>query len=133
MQGTWGQPSEWVLYRRGSSGFVLLALDRQTGQQVAIKFIPTGAAFKEASIQRELTNQAMCSGHPHIVQLLVRPLLHSPSPPNHAFYSHLRALNREAFVPVTTSAFSSQNASHNTINTFQKFVRMGWVELLGAA
>jgi len=55
---------------RGSSGFVLLALDRQTGQQVAIKFIPTGAAFKEASIQRELTNQAMCSGHPHIVQLL---------------------------------------------------------------
>ena len=56
---------------------MLLALDRWAGQQVAIKFIPIGPDFKEASIRRELTNQAMCSGHPHIVQLLVPP----PPPP----------------------------------------------------
>ncbi len=63
---------------------MLLALDRQVGRQVAIKFIPIGPDFKEASIRRELANQAMCSGHPHIVQLLVRsraspPLLLNPS------------------------------------------------------
>lgn len=56
---------------RGSSGFVLLALDRVTMQQVAVKCIPTGPSFKVASVQRELTNQAMCSSHPHIVQILV--------------------------------------------------------------
>ncbi len=56
----------------GSSGFVELAVDMHTGEHVAVKFIARGEGFSHSSIQRELFNQRMCAGHPHIVQILVR-------------------------------------------------------------
>jgi len=54
---------------RGSHGFVQLALDMDTGNQVAIKFIPRGPNMQTKSILRELLNQRLCLQHPHIVQL----------------------------------------------------------------
>ena len=63
---------------RGSSGFVQLAVDAHTGQHVAIKFVARGDSFSHTSITRELFNQRLCSGHPHIVQILVRPARRMP-------------------------------------------------------
>ncbi len=63
---------------RGTSGFVQLALDLRTGQEVAIKFIhrgPGAPQFDAQHITRELLNHRMVGRHPNIVQLLeVRPL-----------------------------------------------------------
>ena len=49
-----------------------LAVDLHTGEHVAIKFVERGDSFSHTSITRELFNQRLCSGHPHIVQILVR-------------------------------------------------------------
>lgn len=49
-----------------------LAIDLHTGEHVAIKFVERGDSFSHTSITRELFNQRLCSGHPHIVQILVR-------------------------------------------------------------
>lgn len=56
----------------GSSGLVLLCEDQRDGLQVAVKLIPRGPEFSAAAVRRELTNQCLCRGHPHIIQLLVR-------------------------------------------------------------
>jgi serine/threonine protein kinase len=66
------RPHLQLFYRRGSSGFVQLAIDLHTGEHVAIKFVERGDSFSHTSITRELFNQRLCSGHPHIVQILVR-------------------------------------------------------------
>lgn len=49
-----------------------LAMDLHSGEHVAIKFVARGDSFSHTSITRELFNQRLCSGHPHIVQILVR-------------------------------------------------------------
>jgi serine/threonine-protein kinase SRK2 len=56
----------------GTSGFVVLAVDMTTGQQLAIKFISRGRQHVDVNmkeISRELLNQRMCALHPNIVQL----------------------------------------------------------------
>lgn len=55
----------------GTSGFVQLAYNLQTGEQVAIKFIERGIQMQRI-VARELLNHRMCALHPHIVQLKVR-------------------------------------------------------------
>lgn len=62
---------------RGASGFVQLALDTETDEQVAIKFIERGGRTSQRIIARELLNHRECAMHPHIVQLKVAP---PPSP-----------------------------------------------------
>ena len=57
----------------GTSGFVQLAYNLQTGEQVAIKFIERGIQMQRI-VARELLNHRMCALHPHIVQLKVRNL-----------------------------------------------------------
>jgi serine/threonine-protein kinase SRK2 len=52
----------------GTSGFVQLAYNLQTGEQVAIKFIERGIQMQRI-VARELLNHRMCALHPHIVQL----------------------------------------------------------------
>ena len=59
--------------RRGASGFVQLAVDTETDEQVAIKFIERGGRTSQRIIARELLNHRECAMHPHIVQLKVRP------------------------------------------------------------
>jgi len=55
----------------GTSGFVQLAFNLETGDQVAIKFIERGAHMQRI-VARELLNHRLCALHPHIVQLKVR-------------------------------------------------------------
>ena len=57
----------------GTSGFVQLAFNLETGDQVAIKFIERGAHMQRI-VARELLNHRLCALHPHIVQLKVRLL-----------------------------------------------------------
>jgi hypothetical protein len=57
--------------RRGASGFVQLALDTRTNEQIAIKFIERGKRTCHRIIARELLNHRECAMHPHIVQLKV--------------------------------------------------------------
>ncbi len=59
--------------RRGASAFVQLALDTETDEQVAIKFIQRGGRTSQRIIARELLNHRECAMHPHIVQLKVPP------------------------------------------------------------
>ena len=61
----------------GTSGFVQLAFNLETGDQVAIKFIERGAHMQRI-VARELLNHRLCALHPHIVQLKVR--LQQPLP-----------------------------------------------------
>ena len=63
--------------RRGTSGFVQLAYNLQTGEQCAIKFIERGHHMQRI-VARELLNQRMCALHPHIVQLKVRAAARCP-------------------------------------------------------
>lgn len=53
----------------GASGFVQLALDTRTNEQIAIKFIERGKRTCHRIIARELLNHRECAMHPHIVQL----------------------------------------------------------------
>ncbi|KAL4423979.1 hypothetical protein ABPG75_001280 [Micractinium tetrahymenae] len=53
---------------RGSYGSVVLALDKQTGQEVAIKYIERGAEHITKYEEREIINH-MKLRHPHIVEL----------------------------------------------------------------
>lgn len=55
----------------GASGFVQLALDTETDEQVAIKFIERGGRTSQRIIARELLNHRECAMHPHIIQLKV--------------------------------------------------------------
>lgn len=59
----------------GASGFVQLALDTETDEQVAIKFIERGGRTSQRIIARELLNHRECAMHPHIVQLKVQYFL----------------------------------------------------------
>lgn len=52
----------------GTSGFVQLAQDLQTGEQFAIKFMDRGRASIR-NFEREVLNLRLCSLHPHIVKL----------------------------------------------------------------
>ena len=56
----------------GASGFVQLAIDRETSEQVAIKFIERAGHTSQRIIARELLNHRECAMHPHIIQLKVR-------------------------------------------------------------
>lgn len=56
---------------RGASGFVQLALNTQTNEQVAIKFLERGGGSSQRVIARELLNHRECALHPNIVQLKV--------------------------------------------------------------
>ena len=60
--------------RSGPSGMVQLAFNRETQEQVAIKFLLRGNTFNAPSIVRELQNHRLCHLHPHIVPLRVRRL-----------------------------------------------------------
>jgi hypothetical protein len=60
--------------RSGASGFVQLALDTETDEQVAIKFIERGGRTSQRIIARELLNHRECAMHPHIIQLKVSAL-----------------------------------------------------------
>jgi hypothetical protein len=59
---------------RGASGFVQLALDKRTNEQVAIKFLERGGGASQRVIARELLNHRECALHPNIVQLKVHRL-----------------------------------------------------------
>lgn len=64
---------------RGSSGFVVQALDLRTNREVAVKFIHRGpgSVFDAQHITRELLNHRLAGRHPNIVQLLeVFPTAH---------------------------------------------------------
>ena len=50
----------------GGSGFVHLAVERFTGEQVAIKYLPRGSALQGA--ERELLNLRACAVNPHIIR-----------------------------------------------------------------
>ncbi len=65
------QPSCLPRLRRGIHSYVQLALDRQTGEHVAIKLLRRDMLDVDA-VTREVQNQRACASHPHIVQLLVR-------------------------------------------------------------
>lgn len=52
----------------GTSGFVQLAFNLETGEQVAIKFIERGPHIQR-TVARELLNHRLCALHPHIIQL----------------------------------------------------------------
>ena len=56
----------------GASGFVQLAIDRETNEQVAVKFIERAGNTSQRIIARELLNHRECAMHPHIIQLKVR-------------------------------------------------------------
>lgn len=51
--------------------FVHLALNKDTGQQVAIKFLVVDDELSGPAIMAELLAQRRCRQHPHIVQLQV--------------------------------------------------------------
>ncbi|KAK9790565.1 hypothetical protein WJX73_007374 [Symbiochloris irregularis] len=51
----------------GTFGFVQLALDTKTNEEVAIKFLERGANVSK-SVLREILNHRLCIVHPHIVQ-----------------------------------------------------------------
>jgi hypothetical protein len=89
------------VWHRGASGFVQLALDKRTNEQVAIKFLERGGGASQRVIARELLNHRECALHPNIVQLKVpllffaQAILHRQTIPhqcschNHpALYSH---------------------------------------------
>jgi serine/threonine protein kinase len=59
---------------RGASGFVQLALDKRTNEQVAIKFLERGGGASQRVIARELLNHRECALHPNIVQLKVHTI-----------------------------------------------------------
>jgi serine/threonine-protein kinase SRK2 len=65
------KPDAFRIVRSGTSGFVQLAFNLDTGEQVAIKFIERGAHMQRI-VARELLNHRLCALHPHIVQLKVR-------------------------------------------------------------
>ena len=50
----------------GGSGFVHLCMDKYTGEQVAIKYLPRGPHLQGA--ERELLNLRACAINPHIVK-----------------------------------------------------------------
>ena len=50
----------------GGSGFVHLCMDKYTGEQVAIKYLPRGPHLQGAD--RELLNLRACAVNPHIVK-----------------------------------------------------------------
>ena len=50
----------------GGSGFVHLAVEKFTGEQVAIKYLPRGSALQGA--ERELLNLRACAINPHIIK-----------------------------------------------------------------
>lgn len=50
-----------------------LAIDRETQEQVAIKFIERDGNTSQRIIARELLNHRECAMHPHIIQLRVCP------------------------------------------------------------
>lgn len=52
---------------RGSYGFVQLARDNATGEEVAIKFIQRGEKLAGRYVEREIVNHSMLL-HPHIIQ-----------------------------------------------------------------
>ena len=58
------------MHRRGAHGTVVLAQDRLTGREVAVKAIPLGTT-NAAVVERELCNQLLAAGHPNVVQLQV--------------------------------------------------------------
>ena len=45
-----------------------LAIDKQTGGQVAIKFVPRGSPYLHRAAEREILNHRLLEGHKHIVQ-----------------------------------------------------------------
>ena len=51
---------------------VQLAMNRETQECVAIKYIARGSSFASTAILRELQNHRLCHNHPHIIQLRVR-------------------------------------------------------------
>ena len=65
-------PATLRVARSGPSGMVQLAFNRETQEQVAIKFLLRGNTFNAPSIVRELQNHRLCHLHPHIVALRVR-------------------------------------------------------------
>ena len=68
-------PATFRAARSGPSGMVQLAFNRETQEQVAIKFLLRGNTFNAPSIVRELQNHRLCHLHPHIVPLRVRASL----------------------------------------------------------
>ena len=51
---------------------VHLAVNLETAERVAVKYLPRGRTFNVAAVTRELQNQRLCHNHPHIIQLRVR-------------------------------------------------------------
>ena len=49
-----------------------LALNKDTGQKVAIKFLELDEELSGPAVMAELLTQRRCRQHPHIVQLQVR-------------------------------------------------------------
>lgn len=45
-----------------------LARDSETGEEVAIKFVPRGSPYLHRAAEREILNHRLLAGHAHIVQ-----------------------------------------------------------------
>lgn len=71
--------SSFLAWRRGTSGFVQLAENMETGEIVAIKFLERGGSANQRVIARELLNHRECALHPNIVQLKVSPRRTAPA------------------------------------------------------
>ena len=63
----------------GASGFVQLAHDGKTGEEVAIKFVPRGSPYLHRAAEREILNHRLLAGHAHIVQFREVRAAHSCS------------------------------------------------------
>jgi hypothetical protein len=62
------------LYRSGPCTSVDLCIDGEGGSTpVVIRFIERGPALDVAAVRRQMAFHRRAAGHPHIVQLLVRP------------------------------------------------------------
>ena len=55
--------------KKGTFGFVDLALDATSGGYVAVKFLERGPGVNKA-VLREILNHRLCAAHPHIVRFI---------------------------------------------------------------
>ena len=64
--------------RRGNVSFVQLALNKDTGKKVAVKFLELSGDLDARAVMAELLAQRRCRLHPHIMQLQVRAATYEP-------------------------------------------------------
>ena len=111
------RPIMWC--HRGTSGFVQLAYNMETGERVAIKFIHREPDVSH-NVTRELLNHRLCALHPHIIQLKVCPR----SGPGSACQQRSIVLPQDSkgrsLLSKSKEKASASSVSHSRIVTAQK-------------